>query len=234
MSLMSSFDYTFKVIIVGDSDVGKSCIVKRYVDDAFNVNNQITVGVDYGCKIIDLTIETQKEQTEKNNLTDNKSLLDTKQEIKKIKLSIWDTAGQEKFKSIVRSYYKNSHGILLCYDITSHESFKNIKQWLREVTDHTTNSVIILVGTKYDLNKERVIDIEEAEYLATVYGLKYIETSSKTNYQIEKCFMQLTCDIYKKYMEQHNNDVKIITKPVTGLELNNPTDTNNGKCCNSS
>jgi Ras-related protein Rab-2A len=127
-----SLDYLLKFIIIGDSNVGKSCIVQRFMEGHFNGDIGNTIGVEFGAKQIKI-------------------------KDKNVKLQIWDTAGQETFQSITRSYYRSAAGALLCYDITSKESFEHVQTWLREVQlNGNEKMVICLVGNKADLNEKLV------------------------------------------------------------------------------
>ena len=124
------YNYLFKLIIVGDATVGKSCILLRFINNNYRTSHDLTIGVEFGMKIINI-----------NN--------------KNIKLQIWDTAGQECFRSIIRSYYRNSAGAILVYDISNRTSFNNIIYWLEEIKKYASNNLsIILVGNKCDLDEQ--------------------------------------------------------------------------------
>lgn len=168
MSVESSdiYDYLFRYIIIGDAGVGKSCLLLQYTDHQFRHQHECTIGVEFGSKMIDL----------KN---------------KKIKIQIWDTAGQESFQAITRSYYKGAVGALVVYDITRKESFDHISNWLKEVKEHGSKDVVvILVGNKNDLEDKRAVTKEEGEELAKRNGLMFLETSAKTNYNVSEVFYQ--------------------------------------------
>lgn len=154
---MSDYNYLAKIIIIGDSSVGKSCLLFRMADRQWCSDTDPTIGVEFRS----MTVEA------------NKYIF---------KLQLWDTSGQERFKSIVRSYYTQGTGCLLVFDITNHESFTHLNDWYDDLKNKSTicDSCILLVGTKSDLNKQRVIDKEQAIHFAKERGLLgYIETSSK-------------------------------------------------------
>ncbi|AYV75604.1 MAG: ras-related protein Rab-2-A [Terrestrivirus sp.] len=177
---MTTHKLIFKTILVGDSGVGKSSMLLRFTDNKFNPSHDLTIGVEFGSIVINVEDKTP------------------------VKLTIWDTAGQETFKSITRSYYRSAAGVLLCFDITNKKSFANIHTWVNEVIEYgPTNSIIILVGTKADLIDHRVISTEEALKVANEYKMNYIEVSSKTNVYGSKfsneAFKQLAQEIYNNF-----------------------------------
>lgn len=169
-----NFDYMFKILIIGNSSVGKTSFLFRYADDSFTPAFVSTVGIDFKVKTI-----------YRND--------------KRIKLQIWDTAGQERFRSITRAYYRNSVGGLLLFDITNRRSFQNVHEWLEETKVHVQpyQIVFVLVGHKCDLDTQRQVTRHEAEKLAAAYGMKYIETSARDAINVEKAFTDLTRDIYE-------------------------------------
>ena len=143
------YDMIFKVVIIGDSGVGKSNITTRYLKDEFNTSSKATVGVEFGAK---------KLIFEKTN----------------IKVQIWDTAGQERYKSITNAYYKGSKGAFIIYDITKRESFENVEKWLSELKKGSEDNItVILIGNKSDLNEERQVSIDEGKIKAQDYGKKF-------------------------------------------------------------
>lgn len=173
MNNSTYYDYIFKVLILGDSSVGKTCFLLRYSEDTFVENHISTIGLDYRLKMI--------------NLSDNKV----------VKMQIWDTAGQDRFRAITKNYYKGAHGIILMFDVTSNLSFNNIKNWLVQINENTSDKIqIVLVGNKIDAPNRRVISKEDGEKLAREYNLKYFETSAKENVNIQETFSYLTKEIY--------------------------------------
>ncbi|GCC29415.1 ras-related protein Rab-39A-like [Chiloscyllium punctatum] len=167
--------YQFRLIVIGDSTVGKSCLLRRFTDGKFNDVSDPTVGVDFFARLVEI------------------------EPGKRIKLQLWDTAGQERFRSITRSYYRNSVGGLLVFDITNRRSFEHVRDWLEEAKMHVQpyRIIFLLVGHKSDLATQRKVSKEEAEKLAAVSGMKYIETSAKDSMNVEESFTILTREIYE-------------------------------------
>ena len=192
MSMVSEYDYLFKILIIGDSSVGKSCMLLRFADDIFNDTYISTIGVDFKIRTID-----------HNNKT--------------IKLQIWDTAGQERFRTITSSYYRGAHAIIVVYDITDKDSFEHIKAWMCECDRYASETVIkLLVGNKCDIGEKRQVAYEQGVELAHQFGLKFLETSAKSNINIEKAFRTVAeelCDFMKtqKLIDFRNPEHKLIT-----------------------
>ena len=160
----------------------------RYSDDTFIDNHISTIGLDYRLKMLNL---------------DNKL----------IKMQIWDTAGQDRFRAIIKNYYKGSHGIILMFDLTSQDSFNNIKNWLVQIKDNTNEKIkIILVGNKCDAVNRRVIDKEKAEKLGKDFDLKYFEASAKDNLNVNETFTFLTKEIYNVLEKNYKNNEFGLTK----------------------
>lgn len=173
MNNSTYYDYIFKVLLLGDSSVGKTCFLLRYSDDTFVENHISTIGLDYRLKMI--------------NLSDNKI----------IKMQIWDTAGQDRFRAITKNYYKGAHGIILMFDVTSTASFNNIKNWLLQIKENTSDKIqIVLVGNKIDAVNRRAVTKDEAEKVAREYKMSYFETSAKENTNVQETFSFLTKEIY--------------------------------------
>ena len=172
-----AFEYVFKYIIIGDPSVGKSCILNQFLNNAFNEDYDITVGVEFGAKTIDLT----------NG---------------KVKLQIWDTAGQDSFKSITRAYYRGAAAALICYDITCRESFENLHGWLEECkTNGNPEMTLVLVGNKIDLAEGREVSVEEGHEFARNNGMVFFETSAKTAERVGEIFQKSAGKIYGKIQD---------------------------------
>lgn len=160
-----SYAYLFKYIIIGDTGVGKSCLLLQFTDKRFQPVHDLTIGVEFGARMVNI---------------DNKQ----------IKLQIWDTAGQESFRSITRSYYRGAAGALLVYDITRRDTFKHLSVWLEEARQHSqSNMVIMLIGNKNDLEHRRAVSFEEGKAFADANGLIFMETSAKTAFNVEQAFI---------------------------------------------
>ena len=150
-----SYDLLFKLLLIGDSGVGKTCILFRFSDDAFNNTFISTIGIDFKIKTIELRG-------------------------KKVKLQIWDTAGQERFHTITTSYYRGAMGIMLVYDITNSKSFDNIAKWLRNIQEHANEDVEkMILGNKCDMDDKRVISKERGETIARENGVPFLEVRSR-------------------------------------------------------
>ncbi|CAK72957.1 unnamed protein product (macronuclear) [Paramecium tetraurelia] len=174
MSLQQEYDYLFKILLIGNSAVGKSSLLLRFADNVFNESFLPTIGVDFKIRTFDLNGKT-------------------------VKLQIWDTAGQERFKTITNSYYKGAHGIILVYDVTDKQSFKDVENWLAEVEKYANENVVrVLVGNKVDLESKREVTSEEGKELADSLNIRFIETSAKNSSNVEKAFITLANEIKAK------------------------------------
>ncbi|CAN6273250.1 unnamed protein product, partial [Urochloa humidicola] len=172
-----SYAYLFKYIIIGDTGVGKSCLLLQFTDKRFQPVHDLTIGVEFGARMITI---------------DNKP----------IKLQIWDTAGQESFRSITRSYYRGAAGALLVYDITRRETFNHLASWLEDARQHANaNMTVMLIGNKCDLSHRRAVSYEEGEQFAKEHGLVFMEASAKTAQNVEEAFIKTAGTIYKKIQD---------------------------------
>lgn len=168
------YAYIFKLVIIGDSGVGKSNIFTRFIQDEFNTESRTTIGVEFSAKTV--TIRN-----------------------KVIKTQVWDTAGQDRFRALARSYYRGAVGALLVYDISSYDSFKNIHKWLDEVKEYADeNLVVLLIGNKSDLEEIRAVKTEEGTAFAESQGIGFLETSAKSNLHIEEAFTRLVGEVVEK------------------------------------
>ena len=199
------YDLLFKLILIGDSSVGKSNILLKYLKGEFDKNSKATVGVEFGTKNIMI-----------NN--------------KKIKIQIWDTAGQERYRSITSAYYKGAKGALIVYDITRKNTFDNIDKWISDLKlNGDKNICILIVGNKSDLNEQREVDEELGKKKAEMFKTAFMETSALSGENISKAFEEVIEQIYqlnKNAFEE--NAKKDIDK---GVNLNDNKDDNKKKCC---
>jgi small GTP-binding protein len=167
-------DHTFKILTIGESGVGKTCILLRYTDNKFSKHHLTTIGIDFKIKIL--------------------TLLN-----RKIKLYIWDTAGQERFRNIAQQYYNGADGIFLVFDVTERTSFNKVTEWMKQILSYNTQEKtgIILLGNKVDADN-RLITQEEGYNLANEFGIKYFETSALNNYNLDESFNCMVEEIINK------------------------------------
>ena len=178
VSLLQKEYLRFKLIIVGDTGVGKTNIIGKYIADSFNENTKSTVGVEFFTKSFKINEDY-------------------------IKMEIWDTAGQERYKSITSAYYKGSNGALLVYDITRTVTFDDIEKWINEVKDVVEGELkFVLVGNKCDLTSERKVETETALAKAQKLKMPLIETSALNSTNIQKVFKIILIDIYKNFKKE--------------------------------
>ena len=171
------YDYLFKLLLIGDSGVGKSCMLVQYTDGTFNDSFISTIGVDFKIKTIDYDGSI-------------------------VKLQIWDTAGQERFQTITSSYYRGAHAIMIVYDVTDLSSFQHIKKWIYEIEKYAAENVVkIIVGNKTDLQDKRVVEKKQVDKFCQELGLVHIETSAKDSSGIEDSFLELARQLKKKRIE---------------------------------
>lgn len=177
MARKEGFDYQIKLLTIGNSGVGKTCLLLRYANDTFSPTFITTIGIDFKIKTIDING-------------------------KKVKLQIWDTAGQERFRTITQSYFRGAQGILLVYDVMDRNSFNNVRTWMESIDQHADKSVNrILIGNKCDM-PDRVVSRAEAEGLAKDYGIAYFETSAKKGIGVEEAFRAIA----EQVVERLNRD----------------------------
>ncbi|UXI17602.1 hypothetical protein NH340_JMT03545 [Sarcoptes scabiei] len=165
------YDYLFKLLLIGDSGVGKSCLLLRFADDTYTESYISTIGVDFKIRTIELDGKT-------------------------IKLQIWDTAGQERFRTITSSYYRGAHGIIVVYDVTDMDTFHNVKHWLQEIERYACDNVKkFLIGNKADVTGKKVVDFATAKEFADNLGIPFIETSAKNATNVEQAFLMMASEI---------------------------------------
>ncbi|XP_075219461.1 RAS oncogene family member Rab35 [Lycorma delicatula] len=188
------YDHLFKLLIIGDSGVGKSSLLLRFADNTFSGNYITTIGVDFKIRTVEI-------------------------EGDKVKLQIWDTAGQERFRTITSTYYRGTHGVIVVYDVTRGDSFANVKRWLHEIDQNCEVVNRILVGNKNDAPDQKVVLTEDAQRFADQMGIQLFETSAKDNINVEEMFMAITRQVLRTKKERrerqaiHNNDTVNLRKP---------------------
>ena len=170
---MTDQEFSFKILLLGDSSVGKTCFLKRYTDNTFQDAYLSTIGFDF--KFKNITLDNGKT----------------------VKVQLWDTAGQERFRTIAKSYYKGAHGIVLIYDVTNRKSYDNIRKWLVQIKNEAASKIsIVLVANKIDCEDElREVKKEEGEVLAKNNNLKIFEASAKDNINVEESFKYIIEEI---------------------------------------
>lgn len=190
-----NYDYLFKILIIGDSGVGKSCILLRFTEDTFSEYFISTIGVDFKIR----TIEHDHSF---------------------IKLQIWDTAGQERFRTITSGYYRGAHGIIMVYDVTNEDSFENMKQWLKEIERYSLPNVLkLLVGNKTDL--KRVVSTEQGRNFADSLEIDFIETSAKNANNIDEVFYHMATKIKSQMNKRVLNQSSAVPCVHSGTKIIN-------------
>ena len=181
------YEMMVKVIIIGDSSVGKTNIMSRYLKNQFLENSKATVGVEFGAKLFNINGH-------------------------KIKAQIWDTAGQEKYKAITGAYYKGSKGAFVVYDITRKDTFESIDRWINDLkTTGDPKLNIMIIGNKCDLDHRREVLKEQGEEKSKSFGCAFLETSALSGDNIEKGFEMMISEIFKKYEKENADDDDLIT-----------------------
>ncbi|XP_028251276.1 ras-related protein Rab-15-like [Parambassis ranga] len=177
--MAKQYDILFRLLMLGDSGVGKTCILRRFTDSEFDPSHISTIGVDFKMKTVEV-------------------------DGIKVRVQIWDTAGQERYQTITKQYYRRAQGIVFVYDITNAPSFQNIAKWVSDVDEHTSNKMqAILVGNKSDEAHRRQVTVEQGSKLAHTYGMEFFEVSASTSNNISKSFHRLT----ELVLQAHKRDV---------------------------
>jgi Ras-related protein Rab-8A len=190
---MSKRELYYKILILGDSSVGKTCFLTRYADDIFEVNHISTTGMDY--KLKNITLENNKI----------------------VKLQIWDTLGQDRYRSITRNYYKGAHGIILIYDITERKSFDSVSNWVKTIREEAdVKVVIVLAANKCDFEQKRQVSKEEGEKLAQELNLTFFECSAKDNKNINETFDDLVSKLVINFPKVGGAGEKLKQKKAGG------------------
>jgi len=165
------YDSAIKILLIGDSGVGKSSMLMRFCDDSFDSNFVATIGIDFQIKTINI-------------------------DGRKLKLQIWDTAGQERFRTLTNAYYRGAMGIVLVYDVTDEQSFQNIQGWLSNIERFAPEQVDqVLVGNKCELTSTKVVEHSRGQAFASEHSMKFFETSARANVNVVEVFTTLAQDI---------------------------------------
>mmetsp|Transcript_25179 Transcript_25179/g.37047 ORF Transcript_25179/g.37047 Transcript_25179/m.37047 type:complete len:211 (+) Transcript_25179:51-683(+) len=168
------YDHLFKLVLIGDSGVGKSCLLLRFADDAFTESYISTIGVDFRFRTVKIDKKT-------------------------VKLQIWDTAGQERFRTITSAYYRGADGIIMVYDVTSMDSFDHVNDWLKEVNRYSSEGTCkLLVGNKCDRLADKTVTAEQAKEFADELGIAFLETSAKSAKNVEEAFLTMAGELIKQ------------------------------------
>ncbi|GMT16404.1 hypothetical protein PFISCL1PPCAC_7701, partial [Pristionchus fissidentatus] len=175
--IIRDYDHLFKLLIIGDSGVGKSSLLLRFADNVFSKNFIRTIGVDFKIRTVDM-------------------------EGQRVKLQIWDTAGQERFRTITSTYYRGTHGVVVVYDVTNGESFGNVKRWLMEIDTNCESVPKILVGNKCESAERRAVLTSDAQRFSESMGIQFLETSAKNNTNVETMFNSVTRLVLEAKMRQ--------------------------------
>jgi small GTP-binding protein len=203
-------DFKIKIVVVGDSGVGKTNLIKRFISNEFSENIKATIGVEFMSKTYRI----------------NKHLF---------KIEIWDTAGQERYKSITAVYYKGAKGALVVYDTTDQTTFDNIDKWMQEIKDKTSKDIkLMIIGNKIDLKEEREVKNEEALKKAQSFGIPLMETSALDTTNVKEAFNDLLKEIYKDMKDNLNKpENKFQNDKKNGIDLNTsePEKQKSKKCC---
>ena len=194
--------YTFKILTLGESGVGKTCILRRFVENKFLKNHLATIGIDFRAKTIQI-----------NGY--------------EVKLKIWDTAGEERFRNITNQYYKGADGIVLIFDITDQNTFDKIQDWMNQINSNTqTNEIgLVLIGNKKDLENNRTVTYKDGEALGKELGIKYFETSALTGEGIKEAFEHVTKEILKKKNLENDENGGVM------LNMNQKKNQKDSGCC---
>ncbi|RZC62632.1 hypothetical protein C5167_024374 [Papaver somniferum] len=208
------YDYLFKVVLIGDSGVGKSNLLSRFTRNEFCLESKSTIGVEFATRTLQV-------------------------EGKTIKAQVWDTAGQERYRAITSAYYRGALGAILVYDTTKPTTFENVTRWLKELREHAdSNIVIMLIGNKTDLKHLRAVATEDAQSFAEKEGLSFIETSALEAINVEKAFQNILGEVYRKISKKSISSKDSTTTSIKEGKTIDVSDTSDviprKTCCSSS
>jgi len=205
------YDYLVKLLLIGDSGVGKSSLLVKFADDRFSPHIQQTIGMDFKVKMLNL-----------GN--------------KRVKLQIWDTAGQERFHTITQQYYRNAMGIMLVYDVTNEESFTNVRCWAAQIAAHGAEGADrMLLGNKADTGNDgcpqRVVSAERGQALANEYGIPFMETSAKDGTNVKEAFNMIADAVRLRFQNQESTTSSGLTLSAQATSSTDSNGVPNKKCC---
>ncbi|VVT51791.1 uncharacterized protein SAPINGB_P003214 [Magnusiomyces paraingens] len=211
--MSDEYDFLFKVVLIGDSGVGKSNILGRFTRNEFNIESRSTIGVEFATRTVTVDGKT-------------------------IKAQIWDTAGQERYRAITSAYYRGAVGAVLVYDITKPETYEHVGRWLEELKSNADPQIVVmLVGNKCDLKHLRAVLTDEAMAFAAEKSLLFIETSALDATNVEAAFQQILTEIYRLYADQSLQPDLGQSRPTQGqtIDFTQPPDEDGakkaGQCC---
>jgi Ras-related protein Rab-8A len=208
MSSGNDYDHLYKLLLIGNSGVGKSCTLLRFTDDSFTPSFITTIGIDFKIRTIEV-------------------------DDKRIKLQVWDTAGQERFRTITTAYYRGAMGVIIVYDVTDRNSFDQVDSWYQNVEEYARDKVsIVLIGNKCDLTDKRVITTDEGRRLAKRLGVNFFETSAKDKTGVDETFYEITRLITKRLVKeqaprQKSESIRITKEQYDAFNAKK----SNSKCC---
>lgn len=197
-----AYDFLFKIVLIGDAGVGKTCVVQRFKSGVFVERQGNTIGVDFTMKTLDI-------------------------QGKRVKLQIWDTAGQERFRTITQSYYRSANGAIIAYDITKKKSFASVPRWIEDVRKYAGSNIVqLLIGNKLDMEEYREVQLAEAETLAKHYDIiSAFETSAKDSSNVEEAFVKMASELMMRhggpvFSEKSTDSIKLDSKDMAGDSWN--------------
>lgn len=204
-----NYDYLFKLLLIGDSGVGKTSLLLRFAENTFTDNFMSTIGVDFKIKTIDIDGKTAK-------------------------LQIWDTAGQDRFRTITSSYYRGAHGIIVVYDVTQRETFDHVSMWMGEIEKYANDNVVkLLVGNKSDMDDKRQVSSDDGKQCADNMDIKFLEASAKNSQNVTETFVQMAKELKAKIQVESGGpgqQNRGVYKPTESKTLNTKKK-KQSKCC---
>ncbi len=200
------YDYQVKILMIGESGVGKTCVIQRFTRNEFTLNHLATIAIDFRVKSIDIGG-------------------------KKLKMQIWDTAGQERFNTLTTSFLKGADGIILCYAINDDKSFENVSKWMLQIKNYAPKDVkIVLIGNKMDLEGERRVAREEGQRVATNYNIPFFECSAKSSVNISELFSKIGEDVVEK-LQKADLESSVFNFKHSWRLSNDDPESKGSKCC---